>query len=70
MREIAKNAGRLHAVDCESCRLKLACSCFFDEIRDSPRNSHPLVRCPRCQVTEFLNLLFSSSGKKQRQASR
>jgi hypothetical protein len=58
----APNAGRLHAVKCEWCRLKMACNCMFDDIREDERRGHPLVMCPRCQVTEFLNLLF---GKGQ-----
>jgi hypothetical protein len=35
---------------------------MFDDIREDERRGHPLVMCPRCQVTEFLNLLF---GKGQ-----
>ncbi len=72
---IAQNIGRLHAVKCEWCGLKMACSCYFDECRDKPRSKrknkreqpHPLVMCPRCQVTEFINLIF---GGKSRKASR
>jgi hypothetical protein len=72
---IVQNRGRLHAVKCEWCGLKMACSCYFDESRDEPRNQrknqsdqpHPLVMCPRCQVTEFIATLF---GAKSRKAAR
>ncbi|MGD0075210.1 MAG: hypothetical protein ABSD31_12860 [Candidatus Binataceae bacterium] len=58
------NTGRLHAVKCEWCQLKMACSCMFDEIREDERNCHPLVMCPKCQVTEFLNFLFGEGHPK------
>lgn len=59
-----KNVGRFHSVRCEWCALKMACNCRFDEIRDSRASAHPLVRCPKCQVTEFLNLLFGKENPK------
>jgi hypothetical protein len=69
-RRIAQNIGRLHAVRCEWCGLKMACSCYFDECRDLPRRKHkkgaeqphPLVMCPRCQVTEFISALFGAKS--------
>jgi len=57
-RKTMRNIGRLHSVKCEWCALKMACNCMFDDLRDDIRNPHPLVMCPKCQVTEFLNLLF------------
>jgi hypothetical protein len=59
-RRIVQNAGRLHAVKCEWCKLKMACCCYFDESRDQPKEPHPLVMCPRCQVTEFIASLFGA----------
>jgi hypothetical protein len=59
---IAKNIGRLHAVKCEWCGLKMACSCYFDECRDKRREPHPLVMCPRCQVAEFINMIFGAKS--------
>jgi len=61
---IAKNIGRLHAVKCEWCGLKMACSCYFDECRDKRREPHPLVMCPRCQVAEFINMIFGAKSHK------
>jgi hypothetical protein len=61
---IAQNIGRLHAVKCEWCNLKMACSCYFDECRDQRNKPHPLVMCPRCQVTEFINMMFGGNGRK------
>ncbi len=60
-RRITQNIGRLHAVKCEWCGLKMACSCYFDECRDQRNQSHPLVMCPRCQVTEFINMMFTAA---------
>lgn len=57
---IAGNVGRLHAVKCEGCKLKMACSCYFDDSRDRGNEGHPLVMCPRCQVTEFLATVFGA----------
>jgi hypothetical protein len=66
---VAQNLGRMHTVKCEWCKLKMACSCYFDEIREKPDDPHPLVMCPRCQVTEFLNLLFGGSRPEKHQSS-
>jgi hypothetical protein len=52
-----RNVGRMHRVNCDWCGLRMACSCFFALI-DKPSEAHPLVLCPRCQVGEFLNLVF------------
>ncbi len=57
---ITQNIGRLHAVKCEWCNLKMACCCYFDESRDKPEEPHPLVMCPRCQVTEFIAMFFGA----------
>jgi len=64
---IVQNIGRLHAVKCEWCRLKMACSCYFDECRERRNGPHPLVMCPRCQVTEFIAIIF---GAKNHQDAR
>jgi hypothetical protein len=48
----------------------MACCCYFDGCRDKPpvkgldnlNQPHPLVMCPRCQVTEFLSLLFGAKS--------
>jgi hypothetical protein len=63
-----RNVGRLHLVNCEWCALKMACSCFFDEIRDNPSQAHPIILCPKCQVTEFLNLLFGKQDKARKRS--
>lgn len=52
------NEGLLHAVKCEWCGLKMSCNCWAGNDRN--REGHILVLCPRCQVTNFLNLLFGS----------
>jgi hypothetical protein len=65
-----ENVGRLHAIGCEWCGLKMACNCFYDEIRRGEYGEHPLVMCPKCQVTEFLNLLFGRDGRDQRRGSQ
>ena len=62
---ISQNIGRLHAVKCEWCGLKIACSCFFDDCRNKRDQAHPLVMCPRCQVTEFINLLFGENKSEE-----
>jgi hypothetical protein len=60
MAEILVNMGKLHGVKCEWCRLKMGCNCF--DGNDPNRTGHILVLCPRCQVTDFFNLLFGRSG--------
>jgi len=65
-----ENAGRLHAIGCERCGLKMACSCFFDENRHVQHGAHPLVMCPRCQATDFLKLLFGRDTNEQGQCSQ
>ena len=52
------NQGFLHAVGCEWCGLKMSCNCWDGNHPD--REGHILVLCPRCQVTNFLNLLFGA----------
>jgi len=52
------NKGFLHAVRCEWCGLKMSCNCWDGNHPD--REGHILVLCPRCQVTNFLNLLFGA----------
>ncbi len=59
---IVGNVGRLHAVKCEWCNLKMACSCYFDDCRDRGNDEHPLVMCPRCQVTEFVAMAFGAKS--------
>ena len=51
-----ENIGKLHRVYCEWCGLKMACNCF--DGNDPKREGHILVLCPRCQVTDFLTLIF------------
>lgn len=68
-KRIERNIGRLHAVKCNWCRLKMACSCYLDEIREKAGEAHPMVMCPRCQVTEFLNLLFGGGRRDDSQSS-
>ena len=58
-----RNIGRMHRVNCDWCNLKMACSCFFDAIVDKPSEGHPLVLCPRCQVAEFLKVVFGRDQK-------
>jgi hypothetical protein len=53
------NIGKLHRVNCEWCGLKMACNCFQG---NQPDGGHILILCPKCQVTEFLNLLFGETG--------
>jgi hypothetical protein len=57
------NLGHLHAVRCEWCGLKMGCNCLEGNMPD--REGHIVVLCPRCQVTDFLNLLFG--GKLRRE---
>jgi hypothetical protein len=65
-RTTMENVGQLHAVRCEWCNLKMACNCFFDDTGEPTEHAHPLVMCPKCQVTEFLNLLFGRDRRAQR----
>ena len=59
------NVGRLHAVKCDWCGLKMSCCCLMDDSRDSANGSHLAVLCPRCQVTEVLNEMFSGGDKDE-----
>ena len=56
MSEEFRNEGLLHAVKCEWCGIKMSCNCW--DGNDHNRGSHIMVLCPRCQVTNFLNLVF------------
>lgn len=69
-RRVAQNIGRLHTVKCEWCNLKMACSCYFDECRDQRDQAHPLVMCPRCQVTEFINMIFGAKSHEDTRSER
>lgn len=62
-----RNVGKLHAVFCHWCDLKMACNCFFDRIEMSDSRAHPIVLCPKCQVTEFLNVLH---GRKDQNVNQ
>jgi hypothetical protein len=53
------NVGKLHRVKCEWCGLKMACNCFQG---NDPDGGRILILCPKCQVTEFLNLLFGETA--------
>jgi len=48
----------------------MSCCCYFDHSREKQKDEkvHPMVMCPRCQVTEFLNLIFT--GRERRRNSR
>jgi len=61
-----RNIGKLHPVLCDWCGIKMGCSCFFDRA-EIPIEAHPMILCPRCQVTEFLNLLH---GRENEAANR
>lgn len=50
------NIGKLHPVWCEWCGLKMSCNCHDGNNPD--REGHIVVLCPRCQVTDFTNLIF------------
>lgn len=56
MAEKFENVGKLHAVRCEWCGLRMTCNCWDGNHPD--RKGHIMVLCPRCQVTDFLNLIF------------
>ena len=58
MSEEFKNEGFLHPVKCEWCGIKMFCNCW--DGNDRNREGHIMVLCPRCQVTNFLNLLFGA----------
>lgn len=62
------NLGKLHAVKCEWCGLKLGCNCF--DGNDPSREGHIMVLCPRCQVTDFLNLLFGGTDRRSEIVSK
>jgi hypothetical protein len=53
------NIGKLHRVKCEWCGLKMPCNCFQG---NGPDGEHMLILCLKCQVTEFLNLLFGKTA--------
>lgn|GEM_PF-6493824 len=62
------NVGFLHAVKCEWCGLAMSCNCWDGNQPD--REGHILVLCPRCQVTNFLNLLFGAKELRSVLVSR
>jgi hypothetical protein len=66
-KRIANNRGRLHRVRCDWCGLAMGCSCYFDDGRGKEKDDkvHPIVMCPRCQVTEFLNLIFTGRERRR-----
>jgi hypothetical protein len=60
MAETLVNMGKLHGVRCEWCEVKMTCNCW--DGNDPDRDGHIMVLCPRCQVTDFLNLLFGDKA--------
>jgi hypothetical protein len=56
MPESLVNIGKLHAVKCEWCGLKMSCNCW--DGNNPEREGHILVLCPRCQVTDLINMIF------------
>ncbi|MGH8012815.1 MAG: hypothetical protein ACREQ4_09980 [Candidatus Binataceae bacterium] len=56
------NVGKLHAVYCEWCELKMACNCMNGN--NQTDGGHIIVLCPRCQVTNLINMIFG--GKDYR----
>lgn len=62
------NAGYIHAVKCEWCGLAMSCNCWDGNQPD--RVGHIVVRCPRCQVSDFLNLLFGAQDLRSVLVSR
>ncbi len=63
-----ENIGKLHRVHCEWCGLKMACNCF--DGNDPKREGHIMVLCPRCQVTDFLNLIFGGTDLRSELISK
>jgi hypothetical protein len=57
------NIGKLHAVKCEWCGLKMSCNCWDGNDRNP--EGHIAVMCPRCQVTDFLNLIFGGQTRRE-----
>jgi hypothetical protein len=53
-----ENLGKLHRVKCEWCEIIMGCTCW--EGNETELESHILVLCPRCQVTDFLNVIFGA----------
>jgi hypothetical protein len=53
-----ENLGKLHRVNCEWCEITMGCNCW--EGNETELDGHILVLCPRCQVTDFLNVIFGA----------
>jgi len=53
-----ENLGKLHRVKCEWCEITMGCNCC--EGNETDLESHIIVLCPRCQVTDFLNVIFGA----------
>jgi hypothetical protein len=53
-----ENLGKLHRVKCEWCEITMGCNCW--EGNETELESHIVVLCPRCQVTDFLNVIFGA----------
>jgi hypothetical protein len=63
MPETPVNIGKLHVVACEWCGLKMSCNCWDGNNPD--REGHVVVLCPRCQVTDFLNVIFGGRMRRE-----
>ena len=53
-----ENLGKLHRVNCEWCEITMGCNCW--EGNEPELEGHTLVLCSRCQVTDFLNVIFGA----------
>ncbi|SRR5579883_1218058 len=62
------NVGFLHTVKCEWCEIVMSCNCWDGSQAD--REGHILVLCPRCQVTNYLNVIFGGKDLRSLLVSR
>ncbi len=55
--------GALHRVNCERCRLKMACNCYDGNSPD--RVGHIIVLCPRCQVADLADMILGEKTLRE-----
>lgn len=60
-----RTEGNLHRVNCHGCGLKMACNCWT--VRGK---THIIILCPKCQVEEFVDMLFGGAETSEKESSK